>query len=322
MKPMVYIAVPVPRKVEDYIGEYCNYRKWEGENPISREELLKEIKDAEGILLDSGTGGKSDEEFLAHGPKVKVISNVSVGYNNFDMDIMKKHNIIGTHTPYVLDDSVADLAVGLMISAGRRIAELNNYVKEGNWNNAIGKELFGEDIHHKTVGIIGMGRIGRVIAKRCKLGFDMDIVYTSRSRKVDIEEVYNAKFYSLEELLKVSDYVIIITPLTDKTYHLLDYEEFKMMKKSAIFINISRGQTVNEEGLIRALKEKLIKGAALDVFEKEPVDKNNPLLSMDNVVVVPHIGSATQTTRYNMAMTAAEDLVKAVTGKIPKFIVK
>ncbi len=181
--------------------------------------------------------------------------------------------------------------------------------------------FFGVDVHHSTLGIIGMGRIGEVIAKRARSGFDMDVLYYNRKRKTEAEEKLGVKYESIPNLLKNSDFIVLVLPLTQETYHLIDFKEFELMKDTAIFINVSRGQTVNEAALIKALENKKIAGAGLDVFETEPVDPDNPLLRLPNVVSLPHIGSATAGTRLNMSMKAAESLVEALSGRIPATVV-
>jgi gluconate 2-dehydrogenase len=315
MKPNVYITLPIPEKVEHFIAEHCEIRKWNEDHLIPRKVLLDELSDVEGLLT---SGGKIDAELLDHAPNLKIVSNMSVGYNNFDIDAMKKRNVVGTNTPYVLDETVADLAFGLILSAARRIPELDHLVKEGKWEATSNeKEFFGIDVHSSTLGIIGMGRIGEAIARRARFGFNMDVLYYNRNRKPEAEQELGVDYRDFETLLKESDYVLLMTPLTPETLHLMGENEFRLMKKSAFFINVSRGQTVDEQALIRALQNKEILGAGLDVFYKEPVEPDNPLLKMPNVVTVPHIGSATNQTRFDMSMRAAENLVAVVTGKNP-----
>ncbi|GGE78928.1 2-hydroxyacid dehydrogenase [Priestia taiwanensis] len=315
----VFVSERIPRFVEEYLRNHCDVERWEEKGEIPRDLLLEKLKDKDGLLM---FGESIDEELLQVAPKLQAVSTVSVGYDSFDIEVMRKHGIIGLHTPYVLDDTVADLVVGLMLSVARRIAELDAYVKAGKWNKAVGKDLFGIDMHHKTVGIIGMGRIGEVIAKRVKYGFDMNVLYYNRSRNKEAEEKYGAAYCSLEELLTQSDYVVLMTPLTDETYHLIGTEQFRLMKDSAVFINASRGQTVDEAALIAALQNGEIYGAGIDTFTQEPVEKDNPLLQLKNVVTVPHIGSATLQTRQEMAMVAAKNLVEALSGGNPPYIVK
>lgn len=319
MKPKVFIARPTPPEVEEYIAQHCEYRKWQGDKLISREELLKELHDVDGLMT---TGGKINRELLEHAPRLKVVSNMSVGYNNFELETMAEKRVMGTHTPHVLDDSVADLVIGLMLSTARRIPELDRYVKEGQWKKGDEEVLYGLDVHHATLGIIGMGRIGETIAKRAKLGFDMNVLYYNRNRKIEAENRLGITYTDKEQLLKEADFVVLMTPLTPETAHLMGEHEFHLMKKSAIFINASRGKTVDEQALVKALQNKVIYGAGLDVFYTEPVEPDNPLLKLPNVVSVPHIGSATHKTRFDMAMVAAKNLVKAVHGEIPPNLVE
>ena len=319
MKPKLYSTYSLPEQVKKFLEEHCDIRQWEGDGRVPRDILLKEIADVEGLYtVGSSMDGRIDEELLNHAPHLKVVSNVSVGYNNLDIAEMNKRKIIGTHTPHVLDETVADLAFALILSTARRITELDRFVKEGKWKPTTNyRESYGKDVHSSTLGIIGMGRIGEAIARRAKFGFNMDVLYTNRNRKPEAEEKYGAEYCDLPTLLSRADYVVLMTPLTPETFQILGEEEFKMMKKSAIFINVSRGQTIDETALIRALQNGEIHGAGLDVFEKEPVDPHNPLLNMGNVVTVPHIGSATARTEAAMAMRAAENLVAVLTGKEP-----
>ncbi|GEN34356.1 2-hydroxyacid dehydrogenase [Aneurinibacillus danicus] len=318
MKPTVFITRPIPTEVEAYIAEHCTYRIWEGGGSISRSRLLEELADVEGLLT---VGGRIDEELLQHAPRLKVVSNISVGYNNFDIEAMKAHNVIGTHTPSVLDETVADLTFALMLAAARRVPELDRYVKEGKWESGDDEPFFGIDVHGTTLGIIGMGRIGEAIARRAAFGFNMDVLYYNRTPKPEAEKRLDARYCPLEELLRKSDFVVLMVPLTAESMHMMGREQFAMMKRSAIFINVSRGKTVDESALIEALAQKKIWAAGLDVFDEEPVSPDNPLLRMANVVTLPHIGSATHKTRFEMAMLAAENLVAALSGKTPPNVV-
>jgi gluconate 2-dehydrogenase len=317
-KPKVLIGVNVPENVEEYIGKHCEYEKFEEHETVTYEKLLGKLHDKEGLML---AVIKVDGNLLDHGPKLKVVSDMTVGYDNFDIEAMKERKIIGTNTPEVLDDTVADLVFGLMLSTARRLSELDKYVKDGDWKIGDNEINFGKDVHHETLGIIGMGRIGETVAKRAKFGFDMDVLYYNRNRKPEAEEKLGVRYAELNTLLQKSDFVLVMVALTEETYHMIGKEEFKMMKKEAILINGSRGATVNEKELIEALLEKEIWGAGLDVFEQEPIDRDNTLLKMSNVVTLPHIGSATWKTRDDMAMLAAENMVKAVCGVNPPNIV-
>src|SRR5690625_4490966 len=281
-------------------------------------QFLNEIKDASGII---GIDFQVDATLLDHAPKLEIISNVSVGYNNLDIDELTKRNIMATNTPDVLTDTVADTVFSLVLATARRIPELDYYVKSRQWKESLTSEYFGVDVHHKTLGIIGMGNIGQSIAQRAHYGFDMDILYHSRTPKPEAEKKYNAQYRSLENLLKESDFVILITPVTPETEGLRGIDEFKLMKRSEIFINGSRGKTIVEKDLIKALKEGHIAAAGLDVFEQEPIEQDNPLLDFVNVVTLPHIGSSTFETELKMSELAAENLISALEGKKPPTLI-
>ena len=320
MKPKVFIAKPIPEEVESYIATYCDYKIWREPTPIPDDVLKKEVADVEGLLTPKGI---ITEEFLKHAPKLKIVSNIAVGYDAFDIEAMKKHKLIGTHTPGVLDESVADLVFGLLLATARRIPEYDAYVKNGKWHHPLdSQEHFGKDVHHQTLGIIGPGRIGEKIAKRAALGFDMKVLYNSRSQKPNLEEEFGAERKELDELLRRSDYVVVMVPLTEETHHLIGTDQFNKMKKDAIFINASRGAVVDEQALYEALKTGKIRAAGLDVYEEEPLQPNSPLLQLSNVVTLPHIGSATSQARFDMAMLAAKNLVAGVTGGEPENVVK
>jgi glyoxylate/hydroxypyruvate/2-ketogluconate reductase len=317
-KPKVFISRPIPADVEDYIGKFCDYEIWNSKEIIPKSELFLKLKDKDGLLL---SGIEVNEEMLSLAPNLRVISTATVGYDHFDTKAMKTRNIIGTNTPHVLDDTVADLIIGLILSAARRIPELDKYVKDGKWISLDERPLYGVDVHHSTIGIIGMGRIGEVVAKRAKFGFDAKVIYYNRNRKPDVENSIGVEYCELNRLLESADFIVLMTPYTSDTYHLIDFEEFSLMKNTAIFINASRGQTVNEEALIEALQNKKILGAGLDVYEQEPISPSNPLLKIPNAVTVPHIGSATEKTAHDMAMLAAENLVKALLeGTAPNIV--
>ncbi|TWT01761.1 D-glycerate dehydrogenase [Planomicrobium sp. CPCC 101079] len=320
MKPKVFISAPIPKEVENYIAQHCDYRIWDKKEPIPPEILAEEVADVEGLMTKKGAINK---EFLEKAPQLKVVSTISVGYDSFDIEAMKERSVLGTHTPFVLDETVADLVFGLILSAARRLPELDRWVKEGNWGKEKSSERnFGVDVHHTTLGIIGMGRIGEKIARRAALGFEMNVLYNSNSRKQEAEEKYGARYSEVDDLLAASDFVVVMLPLTPETHHIIGQKQFDLMKPDAIFINCARGQVVDEKALVQALQEKKIRGAGLDVFEVEPVESDNPLLQLDNVVTLPHIGSATHNTRFDMAMKAAENLVAGVTGQVPPDVVK
>lgn len=318
MKPKVFITHSISETVENYIKAHCDIKKWEGTGVVPAEFLAKELQEVEGLYTSSDNVPQVDAALLAQAPHLKVVSNVSVGYNNFDVEALRARNVVGTNTPNVLNETVADLAFALILSTARRIVELDRYVKAGNWTEeTVYAETFGKDVHGATLGIVGMGRIGEAIAKRAKFGFDMNVLYHNRSRKEEAEKKYGVSYRALDDLLTESDYVLLMIPLTRETHHLIGEREFKLMKDSAILINVSRGKTVDERALIQALKEGEIHAAGLDVFDEEPTDPNNLLLKLPNVVTVPHIGSATAKTEAEMSMCAAENLVAVLTGNKP-----
>ncbi|SEN76315.1 2-hydroxyacid dehydrogenase [Lihuaxuella thermophila] len=314
MKPKVIVYHRIPREIKAEIEEKCETVYFEHLNSPQDPHFLQELKEAHGIM---GTKLKVNRELLDRAPLLKVVSTISVGYDNLDIPELTKRKIMATHTPDVLNETTADAIFGLLLATARRISELDLYVKKGQWNQMIDEDLFGVDVHHKVLGIIGMGRIGSAIAKRAHLGFDMKILYHNRSRNFEAEQKYGARFCSLDELLAESDFVCLMVPLTPETENLMGENEFKKMKKSAIFINGSRGKTVNEKDLVAALQNGTILAAGLDVYQQEPIDPENPLLRLNNVVTLPHIGSATFETRFKMAKLAAENLVKGVTGERP-----
>lgn len=320
MKPKVIVYKKLDKRILDDIADSCEVIYFEKLDSETYSVFLEALKDAQGLL---GSGLKVDNELLEQAPQLKIVSNISVGYDNLDMAALTERGIMATNTPDVLNDTVADTIMGLILSTARRIPELDQWVKSGQWESGLEEKwFFGVDVHHKVLGIIGMGGIGSDVAKRAHFGFNMEILYHNRSRNEDAEEKYGAAYCSMEELLKKSDFVCLMTPLTPETENLIGKREFELMKDSAIFINASRGKTVDEEALIQALLKGQILGAGLDVFVQEPVNKDNPLLSMKNVVTLPHIGSATNETRFKMALAAAENLVSGLQGEIPPNIIR
>ncbi|MEH7013109.1 D-glycerate dehydrogenase [Neobacillus niacini] len=319
MKPKVIVYKKVDKKILEFIENICDIAYFEKLDSQNSPLFLKELKAAQGIL---GSGLKVDKQFLDQAPLLKIVCNTSVGYDNLDLSELAERGIMATNTPDVLNETVADTIMGLILSTARRMPELDHWVKTGQWKSGLEEKWFGVDVHHKVLGIIGMGGIGSAVAKRAHFGFDMEILYHNRSRNEDAEQKYGATYCSLEELLTKSDYVCLMTPLTSQTENLMGRTEFELMKETSIFINASRGKTVDEEALIQAIQTGQILGAGLDVFVQEPVKVDNPLLSMKNVVTLPHIGSATYETRFKMAMLAATNLVAGLQGEIPPNLIK
>ncbi len=277
-------------------------------------KFVQALKETSGII---GLELKVTKELLDLAPILKIVSNVSVGYDNLDIEELTKRNIMATNTPEVLTNTVADAVLGMILATARRIPELDRFVKNGEWKQYLQLEHFGLDVHKKTVGIIGMGSIGEAIAKRCHAGFDMNVLYYNRSRKQNIEDEFNAIYSNLDDLLKRSDFVVLMVPASPQTEKMIGKEAFSQMKKTAIFINGSRGQNIDENALYDALTSKQISAAALDVFDIEPVDSNNPLLKLDNVVTLPHIGAATIENELAMSNLAAKNLEAGLKNERP-----
>jgi gluconate 2-dehydrogenase len=319
MKSKVIVYKKLDKKVLDFIQNTCEVVYFEKLDSQTYPLFLEELKDAQGIL---GSGLKVGKELLDQAPYLKIVCNTSVGYDNLNMEELAKRGIMATNTPDVLNDTVADTVFGLLLSTAKRVPELDHWVKKGQWKSDLEEKWFGVDVHHKALGIIGMGAIGSVIAKRAHLGFDMEILYHNRSRNEEAEQKYGATYCSMEDLLKQSDFVCLMTPLTPQTEKMMGKREFELMKETAIFINGSRGKTVDEDALIHALQTGEILAAGLDVFVEEPVKLDNPLLSMKNAVTLPHIGSATYETRLKMEILAATNLVAGLQGEVPATLIK
>ncbi|TFE03795.1 2-hydroxyacid dehydrogenase [Jeotgalibacillus salarius] len=300
----------ITRKIDDaVIAELkasFDVEVWDSEEvAVPRDVLLKHAKECDALL--TMLSDQVDEELLSVAPHLKVVANMAVGYDNVDVEAADKAGVIITNTPDVLTDTTADLVFALMLATARRIPEAADFIRQGEWTSWSPYLLAGRDVHHKTIGIIGMGKIGQAVAKRAA-GFDMNILYHTRSRKTEAEKEFGAQYKNLHDLLEKSDFVLVLAPLTEETRGMIGYEQFRQMKKSAIFLNVGRGPVTDEEALIEALKNDEIAGAGLDVFEKEPISPDHPLLSMKNVVAVPHIGSASEETRYAMMKLAADNI--------------
>lgn len=268
-----------------------------------------------------GASVKLDAELLDLAPKLKAVSSVSVGVDNYDIEYLTRRGILLTNTPDVLTETTADTGFALIMATARRVVELANMVRDGQWKQNIGPQHFGSDVHGKTLGIIGMGRIGEAVAQRGHFGFGMPVIYHSHSPKPAVEARFDARYRSLEDLLREADFVCLTVPLTAETEGLIGAEQFAQMRPETIFINIARGKVVDEQALIAALQNGQIRAAGLDVFEQEPVNPDSPLLQMDNVVATPHMGSATHETREAMARCAVDNLLAALAGERPKDLV-
>lgn len=310
--------VLVTREVFDetisYLSEYCDVESNQEDVALQPDVLARRLADKDGIVCS--LTDRVDSALLEHCPKIKVVSNIAVGYNNIDVPACTARGIMVTNTPGVLDDSTADFAWTLMLGAARRITEVERCVREGDWKGWRLKQWLGTDVHHATLGIVGMGRIGQTIAKRAA-GFDMRVLYHNRTRVAeDIERRLNASWVSLDALLREADFVVLQMPYSPETHHMIGAAELAKMKPASILVNSTRGGVVDDAALIDALKKKTIRAAGLDVFENEP-NLNPGFLELDNVVLAPHVGSSTEATRRAMAMTAAKNAVAALSGERP-----
>lgn len=313
MKPLVYITRKLPDESLIELKKHTHVEMWHSdEEPMPRELLLEKAKAADAMI--TMLSDKLDAHFFEEAHSLKAVANLAVGYDNIDVEAAYHHGVIPCHTPDVLTDTTADLAFVLMMAAGRRLIEAADYVKMGKWQNWSPMLLAGQDIHHKTLGIVGMGRIGQVLAKRA-YGFDMKVLYHNRRRHEKAELELGVTYSSFENLLKQSDYVVCLTPLTNETKNMFNKEAFQLMKSTSVFVNVSRGAVVDEEALYKALVNKEIYGAGLDVYREEPAPADHPLVKLKQVVALPHIGSASVETRLNMIDLAVENVLNVLEGK-------
>lgn len=314
-KYKAYVTRMLPEPVIDLLKQKCEVDINMEDRSLTKAEILDRVKGKDAILCMLNDVIDADV-FDATGPQLKIVANYAVGYNNIDIAEAGKRKIVVANTPGVLTDATADLAWALLFSVARRVAESDKFVREGKFQGW-GPTLFlGMDITGRTLGVIGAGRIGQSFARKAK-GFDMKIMYTGNSAKPEFEKETGAVFADLETLLKESDFVSLHVPLTPSTRHLLGEKELKLMKKTAILINTSRGPVVDEKALVKALKEGWIWGAGLDVYENEP-EPEQGLAELQNTVLLPHTGSATIETRNNMGMIAARNIICVLEGKKPE----
>lgn len=319
-RPAVYVTRNIPKAME-ILSRSCDLIIHKKSRSPSKMEIIKNVRDKDGLLCS--LSDNIDSEVISSAKRLRVISSYSVGYDHIDIEAATKHGICVTYTPEVLTETTADLAFALLLATARRIAEADAFVRRGKWGNTNWKYDFmlGSDVYGKTLGIIGLGRIGSAVARRAK-GFNMNVLYHNRNRlSMGKENELSIQYRSIEDLLKESDFVSIHLPLTKNTFHLLNEQKMKLMKPTAYLINTARGPIVDERALIKALQKKWIAGAGLDVFEKEPLSSSNKLLKFKNVVLAPHIGSASTETREKMAEVAAVNLLNVLNGKKPLYTV-
>jgi lactate dehydrogenase-like 2-hydroxyacid dehydrogenase len=313
-RPRVFVARRIPDEGLDPIARACELDIWEGELPAPRDVLLARVAGCDGILTLL-TDRVDDELLDAAGPGLKVVSNYAVGYDNIDVAACARRGVAVGNTPGALTETTADLAFALMMAAARRIAEGDRYVRAGRWQTWGPLLLLGSDVHGSTLGIVGFGRIGQAVARRAA-GFGMRVLYSSRSRApAAVEAALGATYVGLYELLERSDIVSLHVSLAPDTRGLIDSAALARMKKTAVLVNTARGPVVDSAALAAALRDGVIAAAALDVTDPEPIAPDDPLLALDNCIVVPHIASASRATRGRMAAMAAANLLAGVQGK-------
>lgn len=316
----IFVTRALPESAITLLKSRFDVEVWTEETPPPKSLLIEKVKVVDGLccLLTD----KIDREIIdAARGQLKGISQVAVGYDNIDVRAATEKGIYVTNTPGVLTETTADFAFALLMATARRVAEASRYVRSGRWKIPWGlMMLLGQDVWGKTIGIIGMGRIGSAVARRAK-GMDMRILYYDIHRREEVEKSLGAEYVDLETLLRESDFVTIHVPLLSSTYHLINEERLRMMKRTACLINTSRGPVVDEKALYKALKEGWIWAAGLDVWEREPTDPDNPLLTLENVTAAPHIASASHETRNKMAIMAVENLTAILGGREPPNLV-
>ena len=318
-KPEIYITRELPERGLNIIKKHFDAEVWPEYAPPPKKTIMEKAKNVDALV--SLLSDKIDAEVFNASPKLKIVSQLAVGFDNIDIPEATKRGIYVTNTPEVLTDTTADFAWSLLMAVARRIVEADKYVHTGQWK--VGWHpamLTGRDIHNTTIGIVGAGRIGYAMAKRAK-GFDMNILFYDVIPRPEMEKDFGAEKTDLDTLLKESDFVSLHVPLMKETHHLINAEKLKLMKKTAYLINNARGPVVDEKALYEALKNGQIAGAGLDVFEQEPTPLDNPLLKLDNVVVAPHISSASLETRAKMSEIVADNLVSFFQGKKPPNLV-
>lgn len=314
MRSRVVVYKDVPAEQRARLEERFAVTAFDGIDDANREAFYAALAEAEGMI---GASLKVDAALLARAPKLRAASTVSVGFDTFDLDTLRARRIPLCHTPGVLTDTVADLVLALMLGAARRVVELNAMMKAGQWTESVGPKWFGVDVHHRTLGLVGMGRIGQAVARRAHAGFGMKVIYHNTRPVAEADAEFSARHLPLDAVLAEADFVVVLLPLRPGNVRLIDAAKFALMKRSAIFINAARGKVVDEAAMIAALSDGTIRAAGLDVFETEPLPPESPLLALPNVVAVPHVGSATQATRDAMAALAVDGLIDALEGRRP-----
>lgn len=314
-RPKVYVTRVIPAPALDIVRGVAEMRMWDREDvPPPHDVLLREVADCDGLL--SLLTDRIDDDLFARAPNLRVVGNMAVGFDNVDIDAATRRGVLVSNTPEVLTETTADFAFALLMGAARRTVEADAFTRAGKWKTWGPLLLAGQDIHHATLGLVGLGRIGAAMAKRAK-GFAMTVLYYDPVRRPDLEESLGIGYREMNDVLAQSDFVSVHVPLMHQTRHLIGAEQFRMMKRTAVFINAARGPIVDQAALAEALRTRTIYAAGIDVFEQEPVSPGDPLLQLDNVVLAPHIASASIPTRTRMATLAAENIAAVLQGRRP-----
>jgi glyoxylate reductase len=312
--PRVLIAQFVHEPGPSRIRQSCEVVAWDGEQPMPRDQLLAAVPDVDAIFCHPQS--RIDAAVIAAAPRLKVISNIGAGYDNVDVPVATARGIAVCNTPGAMAETTADTAFALMVAAARRIGEGERYLRAGRWRHWSPKLLVGADVFGATLGIVGLGRIGLAMARR-GAGYGMEVLYNSRTRHELAEQQHGLRYADFDTLLRESDFVSLHVPLTDQTRHVIGARELALMKPTGYLINTSRGPVVDQRALHEALAAGRIAGAGLDVYEQEPIDPADPLLTLESCVLVPHIGAASHATRARMSAMAAENLLNVLAGKPP-----
>jgi glyoxylate reductase len=314
----VYVTRLLQEEVMNRINSFCDVEAWLENCPAPRGLLLEKVTDKEGLL--TMFTDRVDSELMDIAPKLTVVSNLGVGFDNIDVTEATRRGIIVANTPGVLTETTADFAFALILAAARRVVEGAELVRKGNWKTWDPSMLLGQDVHGATLGIIGLGRIGSAVARRAR-GFGMRVLYYDVNRQRRIENELGVDYAGLDKVLSQSDFVSVHANLNSETYHLIGTKELSRMKKNAVLVNTSRGPLVDNMALFEVLKDGKIAFAALDVTEPEPIPAGHPLLSLDNILITPHLGSASNATRTKMSQMAADNLIAVLKGETPASVV-
>ena len=314
--PRVYVTRHLPQPALDFLAQHTHLEWWPDELPPPRPKLLERVGAVDGLL--ALLTDRIDGALLDAAPRLRIVSNYAVGYDNVDLEAATARGVLVTNTPDVLTETTADFAFALMFAAARRVVDGAAYVKEGHWKTWGPEILLGHDLYGATLGIIGVGRIGSAVAKRAH-GFGMRLVYSDRRRKTELEAAYGLEHVEMDQLFDQSDIISLHCPLTDATRHLIDREVLERLKPTATIVNTARGAVIDTDALVDVLRHKPVV-AALDVTDPEPLPADHPLLTLPNVLVTPHIASATVQTRTRRAMVAAENLLAGLRGQLPPFL--